>query len=110
MHERAFFCLPRSKHPKNRITSVTGQLFTLPEFCDRNRLKPTSYFKLRKRGQGPRETRILSRVFISPEAESDWRREREQPDVEDLKTIERLQQRARKAGQASVASEKRLAR
>jgi hypothetical protein len=83
------------------------QLLTVPEFCDRNRIKPSSYFELRKRGQGPRETRVLSRVFISPEAESDWRREREQPDAQDLKIIKRLRQRGLKAGRVSKA--KRLA-
>jgi hypothetical protein len=33
---------------------------------------------LRKDGKGPRETRVSKRrIVISPEAEADWRRERE---------------------------------
>ena len=71
---------------------------TIVEFCRRNGLSRTSYFELRRRGQAPREMRLLSKVLISPEAESDWRREREIPDENDLVTIERLHQRGRKGG------------
>jgi hypothetical protein len=32
---------------------------------------------MRERGLGPRETRILDRVIITEEAETEWRRERQ---------------------------------
>jgi hypothetical protein len=35
------------------------------------------YFKLRDQGQGPREMRLGSRVFITHEAAARWRIERE---------------------------------
>ena len=46
-------------------------------FCGRNGISEGFYRKMRSHGLGPRETRILDRVFISEEAETDWRRERE---------------------------------
>ena len=76
---------------------------TIAEFCRRNGLSRTSYFELRRRGQAPREMRVLAKVLICPEAESDWRREREIPDENDRVTIERLHQRGRKGGRRSAA-------
>jgi hypothetical protein len=76
---------------------------TIPEFCRANRLSVTSYYKLRDRGQGPREMRVLSRILITPEAEADWRRDRETPDKIDIETVERLRSRGLKAGRGSVA-------
>ncbi len=77
---------------------------TIREFCCRNSLSHTSYFELRRRGQGPREMRVLSKILISPEAERDWRRERETPDERDCATIERLRIRGRKGGRSSAST------
>ena len=75
---------------------------TIPEFCRRNRISITTYFKLRQLGKGPREMRALSKVLITAEAERDWRRDRETPDKRDTATIERLHARGRKAGRRSA--------
>jgi hypothetical protein len=75
--------------------------YTVQEFCDRNRISITSYYKLRKRGQGPRELRVLSKVQISPEAERDWQSARENPDQTDKAMIERMHIRGREAGRRS---------
>jgi hypothetical protein len=81
--------------------------FTLAEFYERNRISASSYVKLRKRGQGAREMRVLSRVFITPQAEADWRRDRETPDSNDAETIERLHHRGHKGARRSVAKRRR---
>lgn len=48
--------------------------FTIPQFCARNGdLSEGFYQKMRKRGRGPKETRILDRVIIFEEDEDEWR-------------------------------------
>jgi hypothetical protein len=75
---------------------------TIKQFCKRNGLCKASYYELRKRGQAPREMRVLSRVKITPEAEAAWREARQTPDKKDLATIERLHGRGRKGGRRSA--------
>jgi hypothetical protein len=62
-------------------THTAGQIspkaYTIPEFCRAYRLSESMYYKIRAAGLGPREMRALSKVTISVEAASDWRRERE---------------------------------
>ena len=77
----------------NNEAPAGDQPRTILEFCRVNRISVTSYYKLRERGQGPREMRVLSRILITPEAERDWRRDRENPDKIDTETIERLRDR-----------------
>ena len=81
---------------------MSGNAFTLREFFGRNGLTASTYSKLKKQGKGAREMRYGAKVMISPEAEADFRREREQPDAADLKTIARLRDRGRKAEAASL--------
>jgi hypothetical protein len=50
---------------------------TIPSFCESNAISESFYFKLRREGRGPREMKIDRITRISPEAEADWRRERE---------------------------------
>jgi hypothetical protein len=57
---------------------ISREAFTIPEFCRAHRLSESMYYKIRAAGLGPREMRALSKVTISVQAASDWRREREQ--------------------------------
>ena len=54
-------------------------MMTLAEFLKRNRLSRSRYYKLRKEGRGPRETRYEpdGKIWISDEAEVDFKHERE---------------------------------
>jgi hypothetical protein len=49
--------------------------FSIRIFCARNGISEGLYRKMRSRGLGPREMRVLNRVCISEEAEADWQRE-----------------------------------
>ena len=51
--------------------------FTISEFCEAHRISEAFYFKIRRLGLGPRESRTLGKVTISGEAAADWRRARE---------------------------------
>ena len=78
--------------------------FTIAQFCKRNGICKASYYELRRRGQAPREMRVLSRVKITPEAEAAWREARQTPDEKDLVTIERLHGRGCKGGRPTHTS------
>ena len=46
-------------------------------FCERNGISRALYYKLRKAGLGPQETKIGRLTKITPWAEDRWRRQRE---------------------------------
>jgi len=48
-----------------------------PQFCARNNISRSFFYKLRKAGKAPRTMRVGGRQIISPDAERDWRCERE---------------------------------
>ena len=52
---------------------------SIADFCKRNGISRSTYLIIRAEGRGPREMRIsANRIGISPEAEADWRRAREE--------------------------------
>jgi hypothetical protein len=61
----------RSKHRK------PGDAHTIPSFCESNAISESKYFSLKRQGKAPREIDLDGRIIITPEAEVDWRRERE---------------------------------
>jgi hypothetical protein len=54
-----------------------GDVHSIESFCRANGISMTTYFVLKRKGKAPREMRAGKRVLITPEAEADWRRERE---------------------------------
>jgi hypothetical protein len=54
---------------------IQRRSFSIPQFCARNDLSEGFYRKLRKLKLGPRETRVLDRVFVTEENETAWLRE-----------------------------------
>ena len=61
----------RTKHRK------PGDAHTIPSFCESNAISESKYFSLKRQGKAPREIDLDGRIIITPEAEVDWRRERE---------------------------------
>lgn len=57
-------------------TAPPLQAYTVLEFCRAHRLSESLYYKLRKAGHGPRETKLNSKVTISVEDAATWRKER----------------------------------
>jgi hypothetical protein len=51
--------------------------FSISEFCRRNGISQSFYFKLQQRHLAPRTMNLGHRRLITPEAEKDWQRERE---------------------------------
>lgn len=54
-----------------------NDLHTVPSFCEANMISISTYYALKRAGKGPREMKVNKRVLITPQAESDWRAERE---------------------------------
>jgi hypothetical protein len=82
--------------------------YTIKEFCARWRISRSTYYEMRNLGRGPREMHVMSKVYITPQAESEWQRLCEKP--ADGEKVERLRQRGRKGGQLSQRSPKRAAK
>jgi hypothetical protein len=61
-------------HSKRR---KPGDAHTIPSFCKSNAISESEYYKLKRQGKQPREIELDKRIIITPEAEADWRRERE---------------------------------
>ncbi|MBR0870037.1 hypothetical protein JQ633_06690 [Bradyrhizobium tropiciagri] len=66
-----------------QAAGIPQKAFTIPQFCARHAISEGLYQKLRDQDPPltPRETRLLDRVIITEEAETDWRREREAASV-----------------------------
>lgn len=58
-------------------TIIEGRPLSIPEFCTRNRISRAHFYNIAKAGIGPRVMRVGRRCLVTPEAEIEWRRERE---------------------------------
>ena len=74
---------PRGRGRRNRNKPGPSQprepndLHDIPSFCTANKISQSYYFALKRQGRGPREIKMGRATRITPEAERDWRRERE---------------------------------
>jgi hypothetical protein len=62
------------RHSKHR---KPGDAHTRLSFCLSNAISESKYFDLKRKGKGPREIELDGRIIITPDAERDWRLERE---------------------------------
>ena len=57
---------------------MTEPVLTISEFCEANRLSRSTYYALKRTGEGPLEMKISAkRRVITPEANVAWRRQRQ---------------------------------
>jgi predicted DNA-binding transcriptional regulator AlpA len=68
-----------SKRPPLQPPKSTDNLdaFSIPEFCRRHAISRSTFYILKRLGQGPRETRIRKRIVITREAAATWLRKQE---------------------------------
>jgi hypothetical protein len=76
-HERKRKFKRRTRFGQYSKNRKPGQAHTRASFCESNAISESKYFDLKRKGKGPREIKLDGRIIISPEAEADWRRERE---------------------------------
>jgi hypothetical protein len=55
-----------------QIAGIPVNAFSIPVLCARNSISEGLYRKLRKRGKGARETRLLGRTIVTAEDEAAW--------------------------------------
>jgi predicted DNA-binding transcriptional regulator AlpA len=65
---------PQAKPPKSTADLAA---FSIPEFCRRHEISRSTFYNLKRLGEGPRETRIMKRIVISREAAAAWLRKQE---------------------------------
>jgi hypothetical protein len=68
---------PRKAYARWSQRRKPGDAHTIQSFCESNAISESKYRGLKRKGKGPREIDLDGRIIISPEAEIDWRRERE---------------------------------
>ena len=52
-------------------------VLSISEFCKAHGISEGFFYKLKKRGNGPREMKVGARTLITFESAAEWRRERE---------------------------------
>ena len=67
--------LVRASQPGSEESSM---VFTVRDFCKFAGISQSLYFALKRRGEGPRETRIAGRVLIAKATAEEWLRSKEQ--------------------------------
>jgi predicted DNA-binding transcriptional regulator AlpA len=77
--------------PKSRTEFAAASRPTTPrlalsisEFCKAHGISEGFFYKLKKRGEGPREMKLGARTLITFESAAEWRRERENATQGDL--------------------------
>ena len=71
--------MARGEVTGRKLGEIEPQAFTVPEFCQAHRISESFYYKLKARGLGPIETRLLSKTIISLENAAAWRALRTAP-------------------------------
>src|SRR5262249_3743713 len=61
---------------------ASGQASSISQLCARNDISRSFFYKLKKCGKAPRTMEVGGRQIVSPEAERDWRLERERDAAE----------------------------
>jgi predicted DNA-binding transcriptional regulator AlpA len=63
-----------ARGPPTKPLKSTDNLaaFTIPEFCRRHGISRSTFYNLRRTGQGPRETRIGRRIIITAAHAAAW--------------------------------------
>ena len=62
---------------KSSAQSDDLDAFSIVEFCRRHEISRSTFYNLRKIGQGPRETRIMRRIVITRASAAAWLKRQE---------------------------------
>jgi hypothetical protein len=64
-------------HSPRKIDAPPLAAFSIPEFCLAYRISEMTYYRMQRRGEGPRAMKVGTRTLISIESARDWRIARE---------------------------------
>ena len=95
-------------------TNTERVAFSIQEFCFRNAISPSTYFKLKRAGLGPNEMRVGNLVRITFEAELEWQRARTHPiggeAEENVRAAAAAVARSQKAGALAARSPRHVSK
>ena len=69
--------MPKSRSQSAAVQPTPRLALSIPEFCDAHGISEGFFYKLKKKGEGPREMKVGARTLITLESAADWRRVRE---------------------------------
>jgi hypothetical protein len=94
------------------VEALQPQAFSTAEFCERNKISLSTFFKLQRENRGPRLMKIGHISRISIEAERDWRRAMEAEAASEAARIEhqRRQEHAKRLGQLAAQSKHHISK
>jgi hypothetical protein len=87
------------------------EVFTISEFCLRNRISRVTLIKLCNAGRGPRIMRLLGHIGrVSIEAERDWRKAMEEYAASDAQALEQVRRvkQCTEAGKIAASKENHI--
>jgi predicted DNA-binding transcriptional regulator AlpA len=76
------------------VITLEQQVFTVQQFCLRNGISTSTWYKLRRQGRGPRVIKLGHVTRISIEAERDWRVAMEREAAGEAAQLEHARRRA----------------
>ena len=76
--------MPKSRTQSAAVPQTPRLALSIPEFCSAHGISEGFFYKLKKKGEGPREMKLGARTLITLESAEEWRRERENATQSDL--------------------------
>jgi predicted DNA-binding transcriptional regulator AlpA len=67
--------MPRGKRRPH--TPAPSTVYSIREFCESHGISEALYYRMKRRGEGPREMKVGARILISHESAAAWRRAQE---------------------------------
>jgi hypothetical protein len=71
--------MARHSPPLTLATKSTADLaaYSILEFCRRHEISRSTYYNLKRLGEGPRETRVRRRIIITAASAATWLHQQE---------------------------------
>jgi len=69
--------MPKSRTQSAAVPQTPRLALSIPEFCSAHGISEGFFYKLKKKGEGPREMKVGARTLITFESAAEWRRARE---------------------------------
>ena len=69
--------MPKSRTQSATVAPTPRLALSVPEFCRAHGISEAFFYKLKRRGEGPREMKVGARTLITFESAAEWRRARE---------------------------------
>ena len=69
--------MPNSRNQSAAVPQTPALALSISAFCVAHGISQSFFYKLKKKGEGPREMKLGARTLITFESAAEWRRARE---------------------------------